>query len=63
MSWARTGVRVVTMVTGGIIEAIPWQVEGRAEIEEGIKKASPLNRTTTLEDVGKRCGRVQDPPR
>jgi 3-oxoacyl-[acyl-carrier protein] reductase len=46
------GVRVVTMVTGGIIETIPWQAEGRAEIEEGIKKASLLNRTTTLEDVG-----------
>jgi hypothetical protein len=40
------------MVTGGIIETFPWQVEVRAEIEEGIKKASLLNRTTSLEDVG-----------
>jgi 3-oxoacyl-[acyl-carrier protein] reductase len=46
------GVRVVTMVTGGIIETIPWQTEGREEIEEAIKKASLLNRSTTLEDVG-----------
>ncbi|WP_279325282.1 SDR family oxidoreductase [Arthrobacter sp. Bz4] len=45
------GVRVVTMVTGGIIETILWQAEGLAEIEERIKKASILNRTTTLEDV------------
>jgi 3-oxoacyl-[acyl-carrier protein] reductase len=46
------GVRVVTMVTGGIIETIPWQAEGREEIEAGIVKDSLLNRTTTLEDVG-----------
>ena len=26
------GIRVVTMVTGGIIETIPWQAEGREEI-------------------------------
>jgi NAD(P)-dependent dehydrogenase (short-subunit alcohol dehydrogenase family) len=46
------GVRVVTMVTGGIIETIPWQAEGREEIEAGIVKDSLLNRATTLEDVG-----------
>jgi enoyl-[acyl-carrier-protein] reductase (NADH) len=40
------------MVTGGIIETIPWQAEGREEIEAGIVKDSLLNRATTLEDVG-----------
>ena len=52
MSSAASRVRVFTMVTGGIIETFPWQVEVRAEIEEGIKKASLLNRNTSLEDVG-----------
>jgi 3-oxoacyl-[acyl-carrier protein] reductase len=46
------GVRVVTMVTGGIIETIPWQTEGRAEILAGIEKSAHLNRTATLDDVG-----------
>ncbi|MCU1547919.1 MAG: 3-oxoacyl-ACP reductase [Arthrobacter sp.] len=46
------GVRVVTMVTGGITETIPWQAEGREDIVEGIKKASLLNRAATLDDVG-----------
>jgi 3-oxoacyl-[acyl-carrier protein] reductase len=46
------GVRVVTMVTGGIVETIPWQVEGRQEIVAGITRAAHLNRTATLTDVG-----------
>ncbi len=46
------GVRVVTMVTGGIIETIPWQVEGREEIVRQIAETAHLNRTATLEDVG-----------
>ena len=46
------GVRVVTMVTGGIIETIPWQVEGREEIVQDITRAAHLNRTATLVDVG-----------
>lgn len=46
------GVRVVTMVSGGIIETIPWQVEGREEIVVEIAKAAHLNRTATLADVG-----------
>ncbi|MDQ0848520.1 3-oxoacyl-[acyl-carrier protein] reductase [Arthrobacter sp. B3I9] len=46
------GVRVVTMVTGGIIETIPWQTEGREEILAGIEKSAHLNRTATLADVG-----------
>ena len=48
----RYGVRVVTMVSGGIIETIPWQVEGREEIVVEIAKAAHLNRTATLVDVG-----------
>ena len=46
------GVRVVTMVTGGIIETIPWQTEGREEILAEIEKSAHLNRTATLADVG-----------
>ncbi|WP_427135565.1 SDR family NAD(P)-dependent oxidoreductase [Pseudarthrobacter sp. S9] len=46
------GIRVVTMVTGGIIETIPWQAEGRDEIVGEIAKAAHLNRTATLADVG-----------
>ena len=46
------GIRVVTMVTGGIIETIPWQAEGREEIVVEIARAAHLNRTATLTDVG-----------
>ena len=46
------GIRVVTMVSGGIIETIPWQAEGREEIIVEIAKAAHLNRTATLADVG-----------
>ena len=46
------GIRVVTMVTGGIIETIPWQAEGREEIVVEIARAAHLNRTATLADVG-----------
>ncbi len=48
----RHGIRVVTMVSGGIIETIPWQAEGREEIVVEIAKAAHLNRTATLADVG-----------
>ncbi len=48
----KNGIRVVTLVTGGIIETIPWQVEGREEIVRDISAAAHLNRTATLEDVG-----------
>ncbi|MEO5780685.1 MULTISPECIES: SDR family NAD(P)-dependent oxidoreductase [Arthrobacter] len=48
----KNGVRVVTMVSGGIIETIPWQVEGREEIVREIAATAHLNRTATLEDVG-----------
>lgn len=46
------GVRVVTMVSGGIIETIPWQAEGREEIVKEIAQTAHLNRTATLADVG-----------
>jgi 3-oxoacyl-[acyl-carrier protein] reductase len=46
------GIRVVTLVSGGIIETIPWQTEGREEIVVEIAKAAHLNRTATLVDVG-----------
>lgn len=46
------GIRVVTMVTGGIIDTIPWQMEGREEIVRDITAAAHLDRTATLEDVG-----------
>ena len=52
MELGRYGVRVVTMVSGGIIETIPWQVEEREEIVVEIAKAAHLNRTATLVDVG-----------
>ena len=48
----KNGIRVVTMVTGGIVETIPWQAEGREEIVEEITRTAHLNRTATLEDVG-----------
>ncbi|WP_427172858.1 SDR family NAD(P)-dependent oxidoreductase [Arthrobacter sp. 92] len=48
----KQGVRVVTMVTGGIIETIPWQTEGRDEIVQEINRSAHLNRTATLADVG-----------
>ncbi|WP_309108325.1 SDR family oxidoreductase [Arthrobacter sp.] len=48
----KRGIRVVTMVTGGIIETIPWQVDGRDEIVQEINRTAHLNRTANLEDVG-----------
>lgn len=48
----KDGVRVVTIVTGSIIETLPWQMEGREEIVRDIAAAAHLNRTATLEDVG-----------
>lgn len=46
------GVRVVTIVSGGIVETLPWQMEGREEIARSIQDAAHLNRTATLADVG-----------
>ncbi|MBT2513480.1 SDR family NAD(P)-dependent oxidoreductase [Arthrobacter sp. ISL-30] len=46
------GVRVVTIVTGGIVETIPWQADGRDAIARSIQDAAHLHRTATLHDVG-----------
>ena len=48
----KSGIRVVTLVTGGIVETIPWQAEGREEIVGEITRTAHLNRTATLADVG-----------
>jgi NAD(P)-dependent dehydrogenase (short-subunit alcohol dehydrogenase family) len=46
------GIRVVTLKTGGIPESMPADEPARAEIEAGLLKATLLDRTATLADVG-----------
>jgi 3-oxoacyl-[acyl-carrier protein] reductase len=46
------GIRVVTLVTGGVPESMPVTFAAKAEIEAGLKDASMLRRTATLSDVG-----------
>ncbi|AGZ45980.1 SDR family NAD(P)-dependent oxidoreductase [Actinoplanes friuliensis] len=46
------GIRVITLQTGGVPEAIPEAFEGRAAIEADLTKQTLLGRTATLEDVG-----------
>jgi enoyl-[acyl-carrier-protein] reductase (NADH) len=46
------GVRVVTLKTGGVPESISDSFPGRDEIIAGLQKATLLNRTATLADVG-----------
>lgn len=46
------GIRVVTLKTGGIPEAIPDSFERKAEITADVLNATLLNRAATLEDVG-----------
>lgn len=46
------GIRVVTLKTGGIIETIPDDLVGKAEIIAGVQSAALLDWTATLEDVG-----------
>ncbi|MET0493922.1 MAG: SDR family oxidoreductase [Actinoplanes sp.] len=46
------GIRVVTLRTGGVPEAIPAAFAGRAAIEADLRKETLLGRTATLEDVG-----------
>jgi 3-oxoacyl-[acyl-carrier protein] reductase len=48
----RHGIRVVTLRTGGIPEAMPEGAEVRDEIIEMTEKATMLGRAATLEDVG-----------
>lgn len=46
------GIRVVTLKTGGIPESIPPDMPLRDEISAGLRQATLLNRTATLDDVG-----------
>jgi NAD(P)-dependent dehydrogenase (short-subunit alcohol dehydrogenase family) len=46
------GVRVVTMVTGGVPESMPDTFAGRADIAAMLTRMTLLNRTATLADVG-----------
>jgi 3-oxoacyl-[acyl-carrier protein] reductase len=48
----RSGVRVVTLRTGGIPESIPRDIPGVDAIAESITEATMLGRAATLEDVG-----------
>lgn len=48
----RQGVRVVTLVTGGVAESIPADFAGRADIVASLEQAAQLDRTETLADVG-----------
>jgi 3-oxoacyl-[acyl-carrier protein] reductase len=46
------GIRVVTLRTGGVTEAIPQGFPGRERIVGDIEKMTMLGRAATLEDVG-----------
>jgi 3-oxoacyl-[acyl-carrier protein] reductase len=47
------GVRVVTLLTSGILETIPDDVPARQAIAESIERSTLLGRAATLEDVGR----------
>ncbi|MGW6457132.1 SDR family NAD(P)-dependent oxidoreductase [Streptomyces sp. NPDC055078] len=47
-----SGIRVVTLKTGGVPETIPEGFAGRDEITASLEQATLLHRTATLEDVG-----------
>jgi NAD(P)-dependent dehydrogenase (short-subunit alcohol dehydrogenase family) len=46
------GIRVVSLLTSGVPEAIPAGMPGRERIVGGIERVSLLGRAATLEDVG-----------
>jgi NAD(P)-dependent dehydrogenase (short-subunit alcohol dehydrogenase family) len=46
------GIRVLTLQTGGIVDSIPEDFEGREAITESIEQRTMLKRAATLEDVG-----------
>jgi 3-oxoacyl-[acyl-carrier protein] reductase len=46
------GIRVITLHTGGVPEAIPESAEGRAAIEADLTGQTLLGRPATLADVG-----------
>lgn len=47
-----SGIRVVTLKTGGIPESIPASEPGRSKIAASITRATLLKRAATLDDVG-----------
>jgi 3-oxoacyl-[acyl-carrier protein] reductase len=48
----RHGIRVVSLLTGGVIDAIPADFEGRDALVESLVAPTLLGRGATLEDVG-----------
>ncbi|GAA3236811.1 SDR family NAD(P)-dependent oxidoreductase [Nonomuraea helvata] len=48
----RYGVRVVTMITGGVPESLPGDYPGRDDLEAALREPTLLQRTATLADVG-----------
>jgi len=47
-----SGIRVVTLQTGGVPETIPQDADGMESIVDGIVEGTMLKRAATLEDVG-----------
>ncbi|MEV0322891.1 SDR family NAD(P)-dependent oxidoreductase [Streptomyces sp. NPDC050658] len=47
-----SGIRVVTLKSGGVPESLPTGFAGAAEIIAGLEQATQLGRTATLADVG-----------
>jgi 3-oxoacyl-[acyl-carrier protein] reductase len=46
------GIRVVSLLTGGVIDAIPADFEGRDALVESLVEPTLLGRGATLDDVG-----------
>jgi NAD(P)-dependent dehydrogenase (short-subunit alcohol dehydrogenase family) len=46
------GIRVVTLLTGGVTDTIPLDFEGRDAIVDGIVGSTMLGRAATFDDVG-----------
>jgi 3-oxoacyl-[acyl-carrier protein] reductase len=46
------GIRVLTLQTGGILDSLPEDFEGREAIIEATERRTMLKRAATLEDVG-----------
>lgn len=46
------GIRVVTLQTGGIVDSLPEDFQGREAITKEIERRTMLKRAATLEDVG-----------
>jgi 3-oxoacyl-[acyl-carrier protein] reductase len=47
------GIRVVTVRTSGVMESVPVDLPGRAEIEADVVGATLLKRSATLDEVGR----------